>query len=210
MQWTGIDLQRSQTKTESQGIMGSAFCIQSQNSNKHLRGLNSKTWAMQLSTNSLVVKLEGRHGLSSITCTNPDWRKNRMCNIPALVCFRRVSASRRSGPESDPWQQHERLELQIPQQVPASWPAARDSRIGWLVSWDGQQYRVSADRHGSAAHCLRSSNAGARKIGIPDDTVQAVHVAWRGNLVVLSGEQRGQGNWALQRLSLCHAALHPF
>ena len=115
----------------------------------------------------------------------------------------RVPASRRSRSESNPWQQHERLELLQQGLLPALWPAARDTGISCLVSCDEeQQGQLSADRHGSTARCLRGSNAGGSKMVPLGHTVQAVPVAWRGYLVVLSGEQRGQGNWAAESVPL--------
>ena len=156
----------------------------------------------------LVLEFEGRQGIIPVIIRTD---ATATCAVFTHSCFRPVSASRRSGPESDPWQQHDRLELLPKRHLPALWPAAQDTRTGCLVFLHvAQQGRVSADRHGSTAHCLRGSNAGGKEMAKVDHTVQTVRVTWRGYLVVLWGEQRGQGNWALQRLSLWHVALHPF
>ena len=42
-----------------------------------------------------------------------------------------------------------------------------------------------------------------------DHTVQAVTVTWRRYLVVLSGEQRDQGNWAAESVGLGNLSLIP-
>ena len=116
----------------------------------------------------------------------------------------RVPASRRSRSESNPWQQHDRLELLRQPLLPALWPAARETGRVWLVSSDeGQQGRLSADRHGSTGRCLRSSNPGERRTRSQmDHAVHTIPVTWRRYLVVLSGGQQNQGNWAAESVPL--------
>ena len=120
----------------------------------------------------------------------------KIMSVMFPVDSRFVSASRCSRPKSDPWQQHDRLELPQQRFLPALWPAARNTGIWWLVSRESGHRRLSAGRHGSTVRCLRSSNAGGCPIIYSDAQrmVQAVCVTWRGHLVVLSGEQRDQGN----------------